>query len=173
MGIVLLDIWIVSDGGLVVFNRISQEKIDTLLFGGLLSALNHFAEELSIGGLSYFELSDKFFAVIKRNKFLFIANSSKNVKPKLILEKLEYIASKFFARYGKDVLDKWDGDINLFCGFERDIEDSLENPSRNSKKRFGNRMGEGEGSIILRLNFLNMYLINPQSFSQTRYGSSS
>ena len=136
MGIVLQDVWIVSNGGLVVFNRIFQEKIDALLFGGLLSALNTFAEELSIGGLSYFELGDKQFAVIKRENFLFIANSSKNAKPKLLLEKLEYIASKFFARYGKDVLDNWNGDVNIFYGFEKDIEDTFGESVEKLQKAF-------------------------------------
>ena len=56
-----------SEEGIVLFSRVFNPKVDDQLFGGLMSALNTFAESLSDGGLSNFELSDKRFALMKMN----------------------------------------------------------------------------------------------------------
>ena len=95
-----------------------------------MSALNSFAETLSDGGLSNFELSDRRFAIMKTNKLLFVANSSLNIKDKKLRDEIKKIAEKFFAKYS-DILDEdWDSDISLFYDFEKEIEDALENPMK-------------------------------------------
>jgi hypothetical protein len=95
-----------------------------------MSALNTFAETLSDGGLSNFELSDKRFALMKTNKLLFVANSSLNIKEKKLKEEIQKIAEKFFAKYSDIVLKDWDYDISLFYDFEKEIEDALETPMK-------------------------------------------
>ncbi len=133
---ILQDIYILSENGITVFHRVFDEKLDEQLFGALLSAINSFAEELAKGGLSSFELKDKRFTIIKRNHFLFIASSSKAIKPKKASEELENIIGKFFNIYKADILINWDGDISIFSNFEKQIETSLEETIKKFQKAF-------------------------------------
>ncbi|MFO7794885.1 MAG: hypothetical protein ACQERB_00505 [Promethearchaeati archaeon] len=133
---VLQDIWILDrNSGVVLFHRVYDEELDVQLFGGLMSALNSFAEILSKEGLTSFELSQKRFGILKRNNFLFIGNCAKKVKEKKIIEELEIISEKFFEIYA-DILDSWQGDITMFQSFEKEIEDSLEGTIEKFKKAF-------------------------------------
>ena len=120
----LQDIWILSDSGAVLFNRVFNKTVDEQMFGALMSALNTFAEELTKGGLSNFELNDKRFTIVKSNRLIFIATSDTNVKDKKIIEELKAIARMFYAQYFL-ILKDWDGKITHFLDFGRDIEDSL------------------------------------------------
>ena len=123
---ILQDIWILSEAGIVLFHRIYDEKIDNQLFGSLLSALNSFAEEVVKDGLSNFELQNKRFTFFKKQNLIFIANSSKKLKEKKVMEELEDLAEKFFESYPPQILDNWDNDISIFRDFETQIKDSLE-----------------------------------------------
>ncbi len=132
----LQDIWIIDESGIVVFHRVFDEKVDAQLFGGLMSALNSFAEQLSKGGLSNFELRKKRFSVINENHFLFIASSSKDVNLKKVDQELRIIAKKFFDLYPKEVLSKSNGEISKFRDFKKEIENSLEDTIRKFRKAF-------------------------------------
>jgi len=100
--------------------------LDDQLFGGLMSALNSFAEELIDKGLSNFELQDKRYTLLKKNRMLFIANSAKKVKEKKVIQEMLLIASKFFDLYSEDFLLNWNHDVSVFKNFEKEIEESLE-----------------------------------------------
>lgn len=119
-----------SEEGIVLFSRVFNPKVDDQLFGGLMSALNTFAETLSDGGLSNFELSDKRFALMKMNKLLFVANASLTVKDKKLREEIKKIAEKFFTKYSEDIIKEWNYDISLFYDFKKEIEDALKNPMK-------------------------------------------
>lgn len=126
---VLQDIWILTNSGVVLFNRVFDKNMKTQLFGALMSALNSFAEKLSDGGLSNFELSNKRFVIMKRSGFLYVANASKKVKEKKVIEQMEKVSEKFFQKYPVDWFKtEWDNDISIFTDFENDIEESLEDP---------------------------------------------
>ncbi len=95
-----------------------------------MSALNLYAEQLSNGGISNFELSNLRFTIIKRNHFIFVANSSNKSKEKKVLNELSRISDKFFELYSEEVLEKWDNDINIFANFKIEIKDSLEETTK-------------------------------------------
>ncbi|MFX1385493.1 MAG: hypothetical protein ACFFBP_24010 [Promethearchaeota archaeon] len=133
---VIQDIWILSDAGTVIFHRVFDEKVDPQLFGGLMTALNTFAEEISKRGLSNFEIGDKRFTILKRNNYLFIVNSDIKIKQKWVLQELNNIIEKFFNRYPKEVLDYWNYDLSLFVPFKNEIENSLEEPIKKFQKAF-------------------------------------
>lgn len=119
-----------SEEGIVLFSRAFNPKLDDQLFGGLMSALNTFAERLSNGGLSNFELSDKRFALMKMNNLLFVANASRSVKDKKLRDSIKKVAEKFFLKYPEDKIKDWNYDISFFYDFEEDIENFLENPMK-------------------------------------------
>ncbi|MFX1389079.1 MAG: hypothetical protein ACFE9Z_03335 [Promethearchaeota archaeon] len=122
----LQDIWILEDSGIVLFHRVFDEKVDATLFGGLLTALNSFAEEISTGGLSNFELAGKKFYLLKNKNYLFIANSSNKHNFKKVKMELNSVMKKFFELYSDILLNSWNGDTSLFSNFEFKIKDSLE-----------------------------------------------
>ena len=126
MGKILKDLWILTSTGVVLYSRVIDEKINPQLFGALMSALNSFAEKLSDGGISNFELSDLRFAVVRRRDFLFIGSTANKTKEKKTLEELKVISDKFFEVYSLDVLLDWNSDISLFADFGKHIKNSLE-----------------------------------------------
>ncbi|MFX0044072.1 MAG: hypothetical protein ACFE8L_14250 [Candidatus Hodarchaeota archaeon] len=130
MGKVLNDLWILTESGITVYSRVLDPRINPQLFGALMSALNLFAEQLSNGGITNFELSKLRFTIIKKNNFIFIANSSNKSKEKKVLNELSRISDKFFELYPEEILEKWDNDINIFSNFENEIKDSLEETTR-------------------------------------------
>jgi len=131
---ILKDLWILASTGVVLFSRVIDEKINPQLFGGLISALNTFAEKLSNGGITNFELSNLKFIVVKRRDFLFIGSTSNKVKEKKAEEELKKIGDLFFKKYPQEVLIKWDNDISIFSDFGSNIEGSLEKDSTDKMK---------------------------------------
>ena len=126
----LRDLWILTESGTTVYSRVIDPRVNPQLFGALMSSLNTFAEKLTEGGISNFELSNIRFSIIKRNHFLFVANSSSNIKVKKILKELQDISEKFFALYPEEMLKKWDSDVGLFDNFVTSIQNSLEDDKK-------------------------------------------
>ena len=126
MSKLLQDIWILMDSGIVLFHRVFNEKIDANLFGGFLSALNSFAEEIAEKGLSNFEIADKKFTIVKNGNYIFIANASTKHNPRKIKDELNNVIKKFFQTYPMNLLDNWNGDVSLFSDFKEIINESTE-----------------------------------------------
>jgi hypothetical protein len=126
LGKILKDLWILTSTGVVLYSRVIDEKINPQLFGALMSALNSFAEKLSDGGISNFELSNLRFVVVRRRDFLFIGSTANKTKEKKTSEELKVISDKFFEVYPQDTLINWNSDISLFADFGAHIKSSLE-----------------------------------------------
>lgn len=125
---VIQDIWILDDNGIVLFSRVFHEKVETQLFGALMSALDSFAHQLSDEGLNNFEISNMRFTLIKKRHFLFIANSSKKFKEKKVILELNTISQKFISQYPDEFFKEWDNDVSIFIDFKNKIESALEDP---------------------------------------------
>lgn len=119
------NIWILQDNGMILFNRVLDQNLDTNLFGNLVTAMNSFAKELEEGDLSNFEINNKRFTIKKEKELLFIASSSKKTDDKKTKKDLEKISEKFFQSYPKK-----------FANFEKEIWDLLENPMKSFWKGF-------------------------------------
>jgi hypothetical protein len=122
----LRDLWILTESGTTVYSRVIDPRVNPQLFGALMSALNLFAEKLTEGGISNFTLSSIRFSIIKKNQFLFVANSLSKIKVKKIQKELEEIAQIFFELYPEEMLKKWDSNVGLFDTFVNSIKGSLE-----------------------------------------------
>lgn len=120
------DLWILTESGTTVFSRVLDPRINPQLFGALMSAINIFAEKLGKGGISNFEVSKIKFSIIKEKNFLFVVTSSKTIKSKKIYNELKYISTRFFELYPKEMLEKWNSDVELFATFSLSIKGSLE-----------------------------------------------
>ncbi len=126
LGKILRDIWILTEDGLTIFSRVINPNMGPQVFGGLISALNTFAETLSDGGMSNFNLSSIRFSIEKKNNFLFIANSSNDIKPKKALNELRKVTNLFYKVYPEDIIKNWSKNIKVFSNFKEHITDSLE-----------------------------------------------
>lgn len=126
LGKVLRDLWILTANGVVLYSRVVDERINPQLFGALMSALNTFAEKLTNGGISNFEMSDMRFVLVRRRDFLFIGSSSNKTKEKKVIEELKNISDKFFEVYPQEKLLRWDSDVSIFSNFGEYIEKSLD-----------------------------------------------
>ena len=136
MAKLIRDIWILTNTGVTLFSQVSdEEKINPQLFGALMSALNTFAERLSDGGISNFEMSNIRFVIVKRRDFLFVGSSLSKIKEKKVIAELKIISDKFFEIYSQETLATWDSDITIFSNFGTHIEESL-NPSQKFKEAF-------------------------------------
>ena len=110
-----------------------RTKINPQLFGALMSALNTFAQKLSDGGISNFEMSNIRFVIVKRRDFLFIGSSLIKVKEKKVIEELKVISDKFFEVYN-DVLLNWDSDVSIFSDFSKYYDKSVEDEATDKLK---------------------------------------
>jgi hypothetical protein len=136
MANLIRDLWILTHTGVTLFNQVcDEEKINPQLFGALMSALNTFAESLSDGGISNFEMSNIRFVIVKRRGFLFVGSAPSKIKEKRVIAELKIISDKFFEIYTQDILSNWDNDISIFSDFGIYIEKSL-NPSQKFKEAF-------------------------------------
>ena len=121
----LIDFWVLTDNGIVLYSKVSDQKVNPQLFGALMSALNKFAEKLTDGGISNFEMSDLRFVIIKRRKFLFIGSSSNKTKEKKVIDDLLLISDQFFELYAEALIN-WDNNVETFSDFGDHIEQFLE-----------------------------------------------
>ena len=137
---IIQDLWILTDAGIVLFNRVYDPKVCAQLFGALMTAIDSYSKNVGIGdeGLQSFEISQICFTILKRNNLLFVANSSKKIKNKRVLEVLDIISERFFHTYSAifSKFDDWNMEISIFSDFETIIEDKLEDPV----KKFWNGM---------------------------------
>ena len=124
---VLQDVWILHKSGIVIFHRPFIESVSPQLFGAMMSALNSFAEQLSEGGLSNFELNNKRITTIKKSNLIFVAYSSKKYNQKKVNRELDKISNKFLKQYAKEV-QEYRGQIGAYSKFLDKIGDSLEEP---------------------------------------------
>lgn len=110
----------------MIFTRVFKEKLDAQLFGGLMSALNALASQMSESGLSNFDLGEKKYTILKEKDLYFVANYDRKIPSKKASKELSGIVIKFFDNYSEDVINAWNGDMSAFSAFETQIEESLE-----------------------------------------------
>nr|MDO8083775.1 hypothetical protein [Candidatus Sigynarchaeum springense] len=125
MSKLLQDLWIMTPDGTVLFKRVFEEKLNEQLFGGFMSAMETFASQLDEHGLSSFEIGSKKFILKKEQGYYYVANFDKKVNPKKAQAELEDVAKKFIGTYQVELMS-FRGDVEVFKGFEKQIQDSLE-----------------------------------------------
>jgi len=137
---VIQDLWILTDAGIVLFNRVYDPKVSAQLFGALMTALDSYSKEIGMGhgGINNFEIKNIRFTIIRNRNLLFVANSSKKFKEKKVLNELDKISERFITKYSEffNDFENWNMEISMFSNFEEEIEDTLENPV----KKFWNGM---------------------------------
>ena len=118
---ILQDIWIIYQGGSVIFKEVIDSEVNTQIFGGYISALTTFATQITAKGMSAFEVGDKNFIIQNEGKLMFIANYPSNLDRKAANKELEGLIKKFQKLYPKDIFEHWNGDVSIFDYFKTQI----------------------------------------------------
>ncbi|NHI92884.1 MAG: hypothetical protein EAX96_10315 [Candidatus Lokiarchaeota archaeon] len=117
---VLEEFWIVSNG-ISVYHQAATEIIDETLFGGFISAILIFINELGNDEIKKLEMegSKIYIMPCEKREWFFIGRSKKG-KDKKIFRYLEEIREIFFEEYG-ELIKSWDNNTEAFKELDKYI----------------------------------------------------
>ena len=118
------EFWIVSWSGPTLFFYSQEKQFDPNLIGGFFSAIQMFAKKMSHeSGLNSLSLGKHTFTFVNNEKFklYFISKSTKKVKTKQILKKIEAVEKAFIDRYETE-LKTMEIDYSGFEEFTEEFE---------------------------------------------------
>ncbi len=119
------DLWIISKSGIVLFEHLVANDMNPDLFGSMMSALNLYAETLSEGSISSFDIKDKRVILIREKNFLFVTKTLKKYNINQVKNELHALAQKFFKLYANELKDdEWEGGrTSTFSSFKRELNE--------------------------------------------------
>lgn len=121
-------LWIIHTQGKILFSHTNNRNFDTHLLGGLISALNSFANLYTKSELHRIELDSSLFHLIQEKSFLFVANASKNMNLPTIERILRLNITKFYHNYPDRMLEFWEDNLEFFQNFTPQLHEPFEEP---------------------------------------------
>jgi len=119
-------IWIITDTGQCIFShKYIELEIDDQLISGLLVAFDAFSSESSIGGVQQIGGEDNQFIYGPSKKLLVAALADKRDNAALVERLMVKISDLFQERYASHLQDVAFVDLNVFKGFEDEIDQIL------------------------------------------------
>ncbi|NHK32109.1 MAG: hypothetical protein FK730_12200 [Asgard group archaeon] len=119
-------IWIITDTGQCIFShKYAILDIDDQLISGLLVAFDAFSTESGIGGIQQIAGEDNQFVYGSSGKLLVAAIADKRDNGDLVEKLMQKIANIFQEKYTSYLHDLSFVDLNVFNGFEDEIDDVL------------------------------------------------
>ncbi len=116
--------FIIKDGVCLFSRQYIKKSIKSHLFSGFLSALMHFAKEVSHKDLKKLIIEDDIFSLYLVDNICFVFKHDEMKKSKL--EKISReISDKFFSLFNTD-LKNWNGEVSCFHKFDDDADKILE-----------------------------------------------
>ncbi|MBN1330498.1 MAG: hypothetical protein JXA54_13570 [Candidatus Heimdallarchaeota archaeon] len=119
-------IWIITDTGQCIFShKYVTLDIDDQLISGLLLAFDAFSNESGIGGVQQIGGEDNQFVYGSSGKLLVAALADKRDNPELVERLMVKISKNFQEKYKPYLSDISFVDLNVFNGFEKEIDNVL------------------------------------------------
>jgi len=120
-------IWIITETGQCIFSHkyATHLEIDDQLISGLLVAFDAFSSESGIGGIQQIAGEDNQFVYGSSGKLLVAAIADKRDSGILVEKLMRKISDIFQERYSKYLHDLSFVDLNVFNGFEKEIDKVL------------------------------------------------
>ncbi|MHA1557511.1 MAG: hypothetical protein ACTSPM_11335 [Candidatus Heimdallarchaeota archaeon] len=119
-------IWIITETGQCIFShKYVKMDIEDQLISGLLTAFNAFSTESGIGGIQQIGGEDNQFVYGSAGKLLVAALADTRDDPTLVETLLNKISISFQEKYSIYLTDDMYVDLNIFNGFESDIDQIL------------------------------------------------
>jgi hypothetical protein len=116
------DLWILTDTGLVIYERVKNPQVDAQLFGGLFSALEIMAKQIDQAGISSLSIGNMTIHLKQKNRLIFIATFYAKLKSKEINQAMESIINDFILMFPPSFFQNWKGNLNLFEKFNEKLE---------------------------------------------------
>ena len=124
-----MNVWVLDGStGIILLNKSHMDlPIDEDLVSGLLTALNQFTtvefkqplESIDMGGLRWVYITEK------ERELLFVAADVKDVSAEVVRARLNVLKTTFLKQYmvtGAKWRDEWDGNLDEFLPFRKEIE---------------------------------------------------
>ncbi|MFW9924752.1 MAG: hypothetical protein ACFFDW_15840 [Candidatus Thorarchaeota archaeon] len=119
-------IWIITETGQCIFShKYIRMDIEDQLISGLLTAFNAFSTESGIGGVQQIGGEDSQFVYGSAGKLMVAALADKKDNPILVEGLMNKISATFQEKYAIYLSDEMYVDLNVFSGFEDDIDNIL------------------------------------------------
>lgn len=119
-------LWIITETGQCIFShKYIKMDIEDQLISGLLTAFNAFSTESGIGGLQQIAGEDNQFVYGYAGKLLVACLADKRDNPIFVEKLMIRISEVFQEKYSMYLNDTMFVDINIFIGFEDDIDQIL------------------------------------------------
>lgn len=119
-------IWIITETGQCIFShKYVRMDIEDQLISGLLTAFNAFSTESGIGGVQQIGGEESQFVYGSAGKLMVAALADKRDNPILVEGLMNKISATFQQKYAIYLSDEMYVDLNVFNGFEDDIDDIL------------------------------------------------
>ncbi|NVM05287.1 MAG: hypothetical protein HWN67_23415 [Candidatus Helarchaeota archaeon] len=119
------DIYILESKGTCVyhqqFSELKDRRVGPDLISGFFSAMCLFSKELINKKPEIMEIEDVRLVFSESNDYIFVAIIDENESIAQVQDILNKISLKFFQNYGR-YLEKWDRDVEVFRGFEKQVE---------------------------------------------------
>ena len=126
----LQEIWIIDAGGIVLYHQSLESRIDPVLFGGIITALNKVGEQIFKDYFQSIQIGQYKYSIIhcSQTDLLFIGLSNKDTKDEHVRKYLEKIHALFLQKYC-GILTSWTGNLEIFKDLDQVI--SLKNDAEN------------------------------------------
>jgi hypothetical protein len=124
MSSIIQDLWIFSRDGIPIVEIFHNSKVDSILLGAFLSAIESFSKEVTGVDIRSFSFGNSKFILtssLKRNIFL-VSRTGIKVKTKKVMKIFKIITDFFEELYTINDIENWDGDLSLFDRFKDRIE---------------------------------------------------
>jgi len=120
-------LWIITETGQCIFSHKYNEEltIDDQLISGLLTAFDAFSKESGIGGIQQIGGEDNQFVYGSSGKLFVAALADKRDNAELVEKLMVKISELFQEKYKSYLADISFVDLNVFNGFEKEIDDIL------------------------------------------------
>ncbi len=120
---ILKDVWVLTIDGIPVYHQSLESDLDESLFGGFMSAICTFIEEMGEKDLSQLEMAGSKIRILRSEdkRWLFVGRSDIKIKDKKIEKYLREIRDIFYREYNS-ILPKWNGDVSCFDGMDSYID---------------------------------------------------
>ncbi len=123
MSSLIKELWIFSKGGIPLIEIFHNSKVDPILLGAFLSAMESFSKEMAGTTLKGFSFAESKFVLTSclNDSVFLVCRSDTNVKDKKIHKVIKIITEFFEGMYSIEEITNMGGDLSIFDRFKDKI----------------------------------------------------
>ncbi len=112
---IVREIWIITEGGIPLYDQRVEEEIDKVLIAGFIATINNFIKELSGEECKRILLSNSQICILscEETGLFFVSRSNPNINFKKIEKYLKKLKANFLEHY-KEEIEHFNGNMEVF-----------------------------------------------------------